>query len=152
MKNNNTKQLNFDISPILYSQVILNKGKFIKTLSAVYALNDLHSIKNRMVILKNIISYRRNDKEGLLNIGADGDTISLRKDILISELNQILESQILERAKYYLKGLTNSIRQTRTNRINDINILRSKEYNEIITDSLWILDKRYTSGAHLGWY
>ncbi|OQB73562.1 MAG: hypothetical protein BWX89_00896 [candidate division TA06 bacterium ADurb.Bin131] len=27
MKNNNTKQLNFDISPILYSQVILNKGK-----------------------------------------------------------------------------------------------------------------------------
>jgi len=31
-------------------------------------------------------------------------------------------------------------------------LLRWKEYDEIITDSLWILDKRDSSGAHLGWY
>ncbi len=37
-------------------------------------------------------------------------------------------------------------------KINNIDLLRWKEYDGIITDSLWILDKRDTSGAHLGWY
>ncbi len=151
MKNNNTIQLNFDISPI-YSQIILNKERFIETLVAIYALNDLPSIKNKIVVLKNVISDHRNDKEGLLNINANGDTISLREDVLTSELNQILESQTLQRAKYYLKRLKNSIQQTSTNKINDINLPRWKEYDEIITDSLWVLNKRDTSGAHLGWY
>jgi DNA modification methylase len=45
-----------------------------------------------------------------------------------------------------------SIQKVKTNKINDINLLRWKEHDEIITDSLWILDKRDTSGAHLGWY
>jgi DNA modification methylase len=71
---------------------------------------------------------------------------------LISELNQILESQTLERAKYYLKRLENGFQKVRTSKVNDINLSRWKEYDEIITDSLWILDKRDTSGAHLGWY
>ena len=38
------------------------------------------------------------------------------------------------------------------NRINDIDLHRWEEYDEIITDSLWIFEKRDTSGAHLGWY
>ena len=40
----------------------------------------------------------------------------------------------------------------KTGKINDINLNRWKEYEEIITDSLWIFDKRDTSGAHLAWY
>ncbi|MGB9608386.1 MAG: TRM11 family SAM-dependent methyltransferase, partial [bacterium] len=63
-----------------------------------------------------------------------------------------LESRTLERAKYYIKRLIKGIKDIQTNKINDINLLRWKEYDEIITDSLWILDKRDTSGAHLGWY
>lgn len=89
---------------------------------------------------------------GLLNIEMDGDTVSLRKDILISELDQIIESQDFERVKYYLKRLINGIQEVKTNKINDINISRWKEYDDIITDSLWIFNKRDTSGAHLGWY
>jgi DNA modification methylase len=38
------------------------------------------------------------------------------------------------------------------NKINDIDLSRWKEYKEILTDSLWIFDKRDNSGAHLGWY
>ncbi|MGC8830916.1 MAG: TRM11 family SAM-dependent methyltransferase, partial [Verrucomicrobiia bacterium] len=81
-----------------------------------------------------------------------GDTIQLRRDVVLSELNQILESQTLERAKYYLKRLEDGIQKIKTGKINDINLLRWKEYDDIITDSLWILDKRDTSGAHLAWY
>ena len=36
----------------------------------------------------------------------------------------------------------------KTNSINDIDLKNWKEYKEILTDSLWILDKRDSSGAH----
>jgi hypothetical protein len=94
----------------------------------------------------------RNDREGILNIDNNGDTISLRKDILISELDQILGAQTLERAKYYINRLEKGVHKIKTGKVNDINLLRWKEYDEIITDSLWVLDKRDSSGAHLAWY
>jgi len=132
--------------------LILNKEKFIEVLSEVTTLNDLSFIKNRILALKDIITNHKKDQEGILNIEANGDTISLRRDVLTSELNQILESQTLERAKYYLKRLEKGVQKVKTSKINDINLLRWKEYDDIITDSLWILNKRDTSGAHLGWY
>ena len=155
MKSKNMIQLtlkNLEAAPLTYGAVILNKEKFIETLAEVDALNNLSSIKNRIIALKDIITNHRNDKEGILNIDVNGDTISLRRNVLTSELNQILESQTLERAKYYLKRLENGAQQVKTSKINDINLLRWKEYDEIITDSLWVLDKRDSSGAHLGWY
>jgi len=39
-----------------------------------------------------------------------------------------------------------------SNKINDIDLSRWKEYDEIITDSLWVFNRRDTSGAHSGWY
>ena len=155
MKNNNTMQLtleNLESIPLTYGAVILNKEKFVETLIEVDAPNNLSSIKNRITVLKDIITNHRNDKEGILNIDINGDTISVRRDVLISELNQILESQTLERAKYYLKRLKKRVQEVKTSKINDLNLLRWKEYDDIITDSLWVLDKRDTSGAHLGWY
>jgi len=155
MKTNNTTQLtleNLEAIPLTYGAVILNKEKLIEVLSEVTTLNDLSFIKNRILALKDIITNHKKDQEGILNIEANGDTISLRRDVLTSELNQILESQTLERAKYYLKRLEKGVQKVKTSKINDINLLRWKEYDDIITDSLWILNKRDTSGAHLGWY
>jgi tRNA G10 N-methylase Trm11 len=37
-------------------------------------------------------------------------------------------------------------------RVNDIDLQRWKEYDEVLTDSLWVLKRRDTSGAHEGWY
>ena len=155
MKTNDTKQLtinNLEAVPLTYRAIILNKEKFIQVLEEIDTLNVLTSIKNRIIALKDIIANHKNDKEGILNIDANGDTVSLRIDVLTSELNQILESQTIERAKYYLKRLKTGVQKVKTSKINDINLLRWKEYDEIITDSLWVLDKRDTSGAHLGWY
>jgi len=148
-------QLTFEnlfTTSLTHREVILNKEKFIQVLEEITNLSDLSLLKDKIIIFKKIIKDPKSDREGLLNIDQNGDTVTLRKDVLISELNQILESQTLERAKYYLKRLKNGIQQIKTNKINDINLLRWKEYDEIITDSLWIFDKRDTSGAHLGWY
>jgi len=155
MKTDKITQLTLEIlesNTPTYGVVILNKEKFIEVLSGIAGLNNLSSIKNRTFILKDIIINHKKDQEGILNIDVNGDTISLRKDVIISELNQILESQTLERARYYIKRLAVSIQKVKTSKVNDINLLRWKEYDEIITDSLWVLDKRDTSGAHLGWY
>jgi hypothetical protein len=96
---NNTTQLtleNLEAIPPAYGAVILNKEKFIEILIEIDAPRDLTSIKNKIIMLKDTIINRKNDREGVLNIDANGDTISLRKDVLISELNQILESQTVE--------------------------------------------------------
>lgn len=155
MKTNNTKQPtleNLEAVPLTYGAVILNKEKFIEVLSETINTNDLSFIKNRIFTLKDIITNPKKDQEGILNIDANGDAISLRRDIIASELTQILESQTLERAKYYLKRLEEGVQKVKTSKVNDINLLRWKEYDDIITDSLWVLDKRDASGAHLGWY
>lgn len=49
-------------------------------------------------------------------------------------------------------GARGILRHHRTNGINDIDLANWKAYDEILTDSLWILDRRDNSGAHLGWY
>lgn len=133
-------------------RVILNKDKFIEILSEILETNQIDIIRNKIFFIINIITHFSKDEEGLLNIDTNGDTISIRKDILISDLNQILESQTLERAKYYINRLKEGIQKVKTSKINDINLLRWKEYDNIITDSLWIFDKRDSSGVHNGWY
>ncbi len=155
MKINNNVQLtleNLEATPLTYGSAIVNKEKFIQVLCEINSLSDLNYLKNKIQRLKDIVAYPKNDEEGILNIDANGDTASLRRDVLISELNQILGAQTLERAKYYLERLENGVEKIKTSKINDINLLRWKEYDEIITDSLWIYDKRDSSGAHLGWY
>ncbi len=152
----NPQQLAFDYlgsgAPLPKRQVILNKEKFRETLSTIVNLHDLSSIKERVLFLKGIVEGYQEDKIGILNIEAEGDTLTRRRDVLFSELAQILESQTTERAKYYLKRLLRSVEEAKTSKINDIDLSRWKEYDEIITDSLWLLGKRDTSGAHLGWY
>lgn len=152
---NNDKQLVFEnlkATPLAYGSVILNKEKFAQVLHEIKILSNLNSLKNRIINLKTIVTYPKNDREGILNIDANGDTISVRRDVLISELNQILEARTLERANYYLGRLKNGVQRIKTSKVNDINLLRWKEYDNIITDSLWMLAKRDNSGAHLGWY
>jgi hypothetical protein len=155
MKANDTNQLlldNLEEIPLSREAIILNKDRFCQILNEIEGLNNLISLKNKIISLKNIMFNYKYDKEGILNIDANGDTISLRRSILLSELNQILESQTLERAKYYIKRLREGIQKVKTSKVNDLNLLRWKEYDDIITDSLWLLDKRDASGAHVGWY
>ena len=97
--------------------------------------------------MRDLKDFKR-DTKGLFNIGTNGDTIKLNQRYLFNELNQIIEAQTLERGKYYLQRLIKAIGEQKTNKINDINLNRWKEYDDIITDSLWILEKRDSSGVH----
>jgi hypothetical protein len=132
--------------------VIINKTKFLEEIEGALKTEEICLLRNKIYSISSVIKYPRNDETGLLNIDKDGDTAILKKGPLLEELKQIIEAHTIERAKYYLQRLKKGVTEIRTNKINDINLNRWKEYTDIITDSLWILDKRDTSGAHLGWY
>ncbi len=86
------------------------------------------------------------------NIVLGNGFASVPKEFLLGELNQILETHTIERTKYYIKRLKKSLTETKHSKINDLNLNRWKEYDDIITDSLWILTKRDNSGVHHAGY
>jgi SAM-dependent methyltransferase len=133
-------------------KVIINKSKMIEILEELMKIDDPQKLKSKLKELQINLSSTNKDKIGLLNIDKNGDTIELKYNYLVNELVQIEEALTLSRAKYYLERLKKALTEIKTNKINDINLNRWKEYNEIITDSLWLFSRRDSSGAHLGWY
>jgi DNA modification methylase len=87
-----------------------------------------------------------------VQVSLNGITTEFKVEILTEEINQIIEAHTLERAKYYVKRLTKSISEVKPSKINDLNLNRWKDYDDIITDSLWIFNKRDSSGAHNAGY
>jgi len=128
--------------------LILNKPRILEIISAAFENETLSSLRENVFKLKDSLSNSKMDKEGLFNIGTNGDTLKINQRYIFSELKQITEAQTLERGKYYLRRLAKGISQQRTNKINDLNLNRWKEYEDIITDSLWVLKKRDNSGVH----
>lgn len=110
--------------------------------------NGLVSVKKR--VRKLISDINQFDNELIIHSNGDADKIS--KYYLIKELNQIYETHTIERTHYYIKRLVKSLSQRKEGKINDINLNRWKEYDDLLTDSLWILDKRDRTGAHSAGY
>ena len=112
---------------------------------------DLASVKSNVhLLLKKININNKQNKQ--ISYRLNGENLSIKKKFLAGELNQILETQTLERTRYYLNRLIKSLVETKTGKINDLNLNRWKEYDDLITDSLWIIDKRDKSGAHKAEY
>ena len=133
-------------------KIILNKDRIISYLEECLSINNLTIIKNKIIDFRNNIITTKNDKLGFLNITSNGDTIDARFSYLDNEIKQILETQTLERTIYYINRLIKSLSEIKFSKINDINLNRWKEYEDIITDSLWVMEKRDNSGAHIGSY
>jgi DNA modification methylase len=132
--------------------LILNRDRILNEIAEIAELDNLSTIKNRIYIILENIQNTKSDKLGLLNIVSNGDTIEASSNFLTNELQQIIETQTVERTKYYVSRLIKSLSEIKTSKVNDLNLNRWKEYEDILTDSLWIMEKRDTSGAHTGSY
>lgn len=126
--------------------IFLDKQKLISALGEIGALDNLADLKAGVEALK----YSLGPEPRIPD--PDVEVAELRRDIFLSEIDQILDARTLERARYYVRRLDRGIRTARTAAVNDINLSRWKEYDQIITDSLWLFPKRDTSGEHLAWY
>jgi len=136
--------------PSSYVSIQLDRDEFVTLLSALHAEDDIALLRRLTTELKRTIAS--NDGALISDANSNGKLVSLRRDVLNSELDQILEARTIERARYYLKRLERGVKKVKTSKINDINLHRWKEHTDIITDSLWVLPKRDATGAHLAWY
>jgi DNA modification methylase len=114
-------------------------------------LEKLESNKNLEKIKEEIesllASYRVSAGEAL-RYTLNGEEQSVSKEYVMGELKQISATRTLGRTRYYLHRLIKSLSVKKTGKINDLNLNRWKEYNDLITDSLWIFGKRDQSGSH----
>ncbi len=130
----------------------LKKEVIVNYLTNLLDETDLKKIRSEIFKIKNDVLADTTKQSLFITPNKNGQSIQMGRTYFNNELNQIIETLTLERTKYYISRLIKSLTQIKTGRINDINLNRWKEYSDIITDSLWILDKRDTSGTHKASY
>lgn len=121
----------------------------IQTLNDILQFEDINLIRKNISLLRDDVHSSKKSKITLI---LNGDTEKINLSFLNGEFEQILKTRTIERTKYYITRLIKSLSETKTGKVNDLNLNRWKEYDDIITDSLWILDKRDKSGAHNAGY
>ena len=132
--------------------LFVNKTKFIEAIRQFKEQDSLSKLRAEVLDLESNLHSVKTDKIGVLNIHSNGDTIKISQKHLLDQLDQIADSQTLERAKYYTERLEKALTEICTNNINDINLTRWKEYEDIWTDSLWLIEKRDSTGVHTAGY
>lgn len=156
MTDNNTTSFSFNSGSNKKAdqktKFIINQEMFLNILSKIEGANENSKIKLETEKIIEIVQNPGKDNLGILNISSNGGTVIINKMVLLSELDQIINAQTIGRAKYYISRLKKSLTEIKTSKINDLNLNRWKEYDDILTDSLWILDKRDNSGAHNAGY
>ena len=117
----------------------------LSVIDKIISKDDLDIIKDS---IRKIYAKADGQKEKSVYYSLNGTEQSISKELLLKDLKQILDTRTIERTKYYLNRLLKSLSVQKEGKINDLNLNRWKEYDDIITDSLWIFDKRDTSGMH----
>ncbi|GBD87974.1 modification methylase DpnIIB [bacterium BMS3Abin03] len=120
----------------------------LKLLKSLLDLDEIDLFKKK---LKDV-SKKTGSKDDEIKIVSNGKETFISTSFFLGEIDQILQTRTLQRSKYYLTRLIKGLTEVKTSKINDINLNRWKEYDDIITDSLWIIDKRDKSGAHKAEY
>jgi 16S rRNA G966 N2-methylase RsmD len=137
---------------IFNDEMISNKTKIKDSLSKLLKQKNLAQIRAVVQDVKKDVEKLSMDKDGVRNISFNEEPTKVNSKYLFGELDQILDTRTIERTKYYIQRLVRALSETKTGKINDLNLHRWKEYDDILTDSLWILEKRHTSGVHSGGY
>ena len=136
----------FEVAP---EPVTLDRARLLQALRELQALPGMPALRRAVAELKAQIAAGASDL--LAANGAEG-AVSFTPYYLDYELDQIATSYTADRARYYVGRLIKSVTEVRTGAVNDINLNRWKEYEDIYTDSLWLVNRRDGSGAHTAGY
>jgi DNA modification methylase len=128
------------------------KTDVLDTVAKLEAARSLASVRRQVAGLRARVGSQKGE---LIRLHTDGDARGPRtisKQHLLAKLEQIEESKTIGRACHYVKRLKKALTEVSTTKTNDLNLNRWKEYSTILTDSLWVLDRRDSSGLHSAWY
>jgi len=134
------------------SQTTDNTADILQAIERLLEERGIRIVHSGVRSLKDVISSLPESVLVLEPTNGDTTLPSISRDHLLTELEQIERARTLPRARYYLDRLRRSLVEVKTRKINDINLNRWKEYKTILTDSLWLLDRRDGSGGHSSWY
>jgi DNA modification methylase len=127
----------------LDKQQLLDRLRYLKAMSVVSELRrSVASLKAEIDAPDSRLRVSTSDSSG----------VTFMPDYLQSELDQIAASLTIERARYYVERFIRGVTEIRTGAINEINLNRWKEYEDIYTDSLWLVNRRDSTGAHSAGY
>jgi len=126
-------------------------NNLITRISSLLDSSEIDLLRNELKIITDEI-IRSGLDEIIIADSNNGSEITIPADSLLNDLNQINESQTIKRANHYLKRMVKGFTEVRTNEINDLNLNRWKDYPEVLTDSLWLINKRDSSGVHNAGY
>ena len=131
----------------------LSKSAVLEMLSRLRSRESISALRAEIPGLQTLLAGGEQGQPEVVTAPEDkSDSVVLSRPHLLEDLQQIGESQTLERASHYLDRLQKGIMEVRTGEVNDINFNRWKEYDDILTDSLWIVERRDNSGAHSSEY
>jgi len=128
--------------------IALEKTSLLKSLENLRSLSDVRIVKKKVQLLRDRVLQTTSFR----NRPGRNNHLLVSRRYLAGELEQIQQSHTLERANYYLSRLQKSLTSVKTAKINDLNLRRWKEYDEVLTDSLWLLPDRDASAGHSAWY
>ncbi len=113
----------------------LKRDDFYLIITSCLKKTSLSEIKNVITQLKNSPPIFANEDNNVIIIKTDSSFIEYSNKLLQNELEQILNTKTIERTKYYIKRLLKSLSEKKVGKINELNLNRWKEYDDIITDS-----------------
>ena len=123
----------------------------LDTFEKILVYDDLKSLKRDLIKIKTKLE-NLSSSDSVISITLNDKSENISSEYLLNEIDQIINTYTLERSKYYLKRLIKSLKEEKKGKINDLNLNRWKEYDDIFTDSLWVLKKRDRSGGHKASY
>ncbi|WP_298817246.1 TRM11 family SAM-dependent methyltransferase [Chloroflexus sp.] len=121
----------------------IDRATFAAALDALLDMPTLADLRIGVAKLRRRLA----DPDDRLRQSGD-DAIHFTPEVLQAELDQIAAARTLERARYYLSRLRRSLTAQRFAPASDIDLYRWKEYDDILTDSLWLIERRDNSGVH----
>lgn len=130
----------------------VNLPTLVRELTCISGLTSFQQIRNGIENLLQTIQGRKADEFHLSDSSNDSLSINVEETLLQNHLEQIAKSKSIERARYYTDRLLKALQIERYSSINDINLNLWQSYTDILTDSLWIIDKRDNSGVHHSGY
>ena len=129
--------------------VRLDKNALMGLFEQWKTISSLASLRSALSDFKHAL---QDTQHTIYGHGLTQHHVEFTQAYLSNELHQIATALTLARAQYYLDRLIKSVSEVRTSSVNDLNLNRWKEYNDDLTDSLWLIDRRDHSGVHTAGY
>jgi hypothetical protein len=126
----------------------LNQTSFLKSVERLRTYTSVDGLRRKVMAMEAHLDRGL----GRQRTRTTQTTIRVSRPYILGELKQIREARTLDRAQYYIGRLRKSLTSEKLSKVNDLNLRRWKEYEEILTDSLWVVPRRDGSGNHSAWY